>query len=173
MISVGRKSYFYKQFVLTQKAIQASGFNSNQELGGTLTFFVLPFPGTPLSDFEAEMRDVFANFNADSISDDDIQIYKATQEAAFIASLSSVRGKVSQLAYYQTFLADPNNIQSELEAIRSLTKEDVLRVFNTYIKDKPAVIESVVPSNDPEGQAKPDNFDIPERISLVDTTGDL
>jgi len=172
MISVGRKSYFYKQFVLTQKAIQASGFNSNQELGGTLTFFVLPFPGTPLSDFEAEMRDVFANFNADSISDDDIQIYKATQEAALIASLSSVRGKVSQLAYYQTFLADPNNIQSELEAIRSLTKEDVLRVFNTYIKDKPAVIESVVPSNDPEGQAKPDNFDIPERISLVDTTGD-
>ena len=168
IISLGRKSFFYKQFVLTQKAIQASGFNSNQELGGTLTFFVLPFPGTPLSDFETEMRSVFENFDENSISDDDIQIYKATREAGLINSLASVRGKVSQLAYYQTFLDDPDNIQRELEAIRSLTKEDVLRVFNTYIQDKPAVITSVVPASDPDGQAMPDNFTIPERISGVD-----
>ena len=63
-------------------------------------------------------------FDADSISDDDIQIYKATQEAGLINSLASVSGKVRQLASNETFLGDPDQIQKELDDIRALTKED-------------------------------------------------
>src|SRR5690606_19071526 len=100
---------------------------------------------------------------------DDIQIFKAQQEAGLVNSLASVRGKVSQLAYYETFLGNPNAIPAELEAIRSLTKEDVLRVFETYVKGKPAVIQSVVPSADPNGQAQPDNYQIPARLSRDDS----
>jgi zinc protease len=170
IISEGRKSFLYKEFILTQKAIQASGFNDSGELGGTLTFFVLPFPGVSLSQFETEMRAVLADFNADSISDDDIQIFKAQQEAGLINSLASVRGKVSQLAFNETFLGNPNNIQKELADIRALTKDDVLRVFNTYIKDKPAVIQSVVPAATPNAQTRPDNYTPPARLPRVETT---
>lgn len=165
IFSVGRKSFLYKEFVLSQKAIDASGFNSSMELAGALTFFVMPFPGTSLSQFESEMRAVFANFGPDSISDDDLLIFKAEQEAALVNSLASVRGKVSQLAYYETFMNDPDQVQKELEAIRSLTEADILRVFDTYVKNKPAVIQSVVPENDPEGQARPDSYLIPARLS--------
>jgi zinc protease len=169
IIGVGRKSFLYKEFILPQKAIEASGFNNSQELAGELTFFVLPFPGTSLSDFETQLRAVIDGFGPDSISDEDIQIFKAQQEAALVNSLASVRGKVSQLAFNQTFLGNPNDIQRELEAIRALTKEDVLRVFDTYIKGKPAVIQSVVPSGDPDGQAKPDNYQIPTRLARDDS----
>lgn len=169
VITVGRKSFFYKEFILTNKAIQASGFNRDMELAGSLTFLVLPYPGTPLSQFEEEMRAVLTNFNADSISDDDLQIYKAQQEASLINRLASVSGKVSQLAYYQYLYDNPNIIPDELEAIQNLTKEDIIRVFNTYIKDKAAVILSVVPSDDPEGQAQPDNFMIPPQLSRLES----
>jgi zinc protease len=169
IIGVGRKSFLYKEFILTQKAIEASGFNDTMELGGALTFFVLPFPGTSLTQFETELRAVIDGFGADSISDEDLQIFKAQQEAGLINSLASVRGKVSQLAFNQTFLGNPNDIQNELDAIRSLTKEDILRVFNTYVKDRPAVIQSVLPGNDPEGQAKPDNYTIPARLTRNDS----
>lgn len=169
IIGVGRKSFFYKEFVLTQKAIQASAFNNSMELAGSLTFFVLPFPGTALSQFETEMRAVFESFDENSISDDDILIFKAGQEAALINSLASVRGKVSQLAFNQTFLGNPNHIQAELDAIRALTKEDVLSVFNTYIKDKPAIIQSVIPGAAPDSQARADNFPLPERLSRIET----
>ncbi|MGV3591000.1 MAG: insulinase family protein, partial [Gammaproteobacteria bacterium] len=158
IIGVGRKSYFYKEFVLTQKAIQAQAFSYNLELAGLMTYFVLPFPGTPLSEFEADIRNVFANFGADSISDEDIQIYKATQEANLIRSLASVSGKVTQLAANQTFYGDPNRIQKDLDAIRALTKDDVLRVFEHYMKDKPAVYLSIVPPSAPDIVAKPDNY---------------
>jgi zinc protease len=168
IISIGRKSYFYKEFVLTQKAIQAQGFPFNLELAGLTTFFVLPFPGTPLAEFEADIRNVFATFTADSISDDDILIYKATQEANLIRSLASVSGKVSQLAANQTFRGNPNQIGAELAAIRALTKEDVIRVFDTYIKDKPAVYLSVVPPTAPDIVAQADNFPAPERLPRLD-----
>lgn len=168
IIGIGRKSYFYKEFVLTQKAIQAQAFSYNLELSGLMTYFVLPFPGTPLNAFEADIRKVFAQFNADSISDEDILIYKATQEANLIRSLASVSGKVTQLASNQTFFGNPNLIQKELAEIRALTKEDVIRVFETYMKDKPAVYLSIVPPSAPDIIAQPDNFTIPSRIARID-----
>lgn len=161
ILAVGKKSYMYKQFVLSNKAIEASSFNNIMELAGNMTFFVLPYPNLSLSNFEVEMREMFDSFNADSISDEDIQIFKATNEAALVEGLASVQGKVSRLAYYQTFYNDPDRIQRELEALRALTKDDVLRVFNKYIKDQPAVVQSVVPESNPDGQARPDNFELP------------
>ncbi len=165
IIGVGRKSFLYKQFILPRKAIEASGFNQNMELGGTLTFFVLPFPGTSLTQFEAKLRQVISGFGPDSISDEDLQIFKAGQEASLVRSLASVRGKVTQLAFNQTFLGNPNQIQKDLDDIRKLTKDDVLRVFDTYVKGKPAVIQSVVPGTAPDSQAQPDNYTIPARLS--------
>ncbi len=165
IIGVGRKSFLYKQFILPRKAIEASGFNQNMELGGSLTFFVLPFPGTSLTQFEAELRQVISGFGPDSISDEDLQIFKAGQEASLVRSLASVRGKVTQLAFNETFLGNPNQIQKDLDDIRKLTKDDVLRVFDTYVKGKPAVIQSVVPGTAPDSQAQPDNYTIPARLS--------
>lgn len=164
IIGNGRKSYLYKQFVLSKKAIDASAFNNSMELAGSVTFFVMPYPGISLSQFETEMRQLLADFDADSISDDDIQICKASMEAGVVHSLASVQGKVSQLAYYQTFFNDPDRVQAELEALRAMEKEDVIGVFNRYVKGKPAVVQSVVPESDPDGQARPDNFELPEPL---------
>jgi zinc protease len=172
IIGVGRKSFMYKEFVLPRKAIDASGFHNSMELAGSLTFFVLPFPGTSLDQFETEMRALLDSFGPESVSEEDITIFKAQQEAGLINSLASVRGKVSRLAYSQTFLDNPNDIQDELNAIRALTRDDVLRVFDEYIKGKPAVIQSIVPGNDPQGQARSDNFVIPPRINRDTTASD-
>jgi len=172
IITVGRKSFFYKEFILTQKAIQASGFSFPQELAGLITFLVLPFPGTPLADFEADMREILANFSEEDITDEVLQIYKSTQEASLINSLASVSGKVTQLALNETLLGDPDQIQKDLDAIRSLTRVDVLRVYNTYIKDKPAIYLSVVPEGSEDIVARPDNYQVPPRLPEVESATD-
>jgi len=172
IISLGRKSFFYKEFILTQKAIEATGFAFTQELAGLVTFLVLPFPGTPLADFESEMRNILANFNEADVTDEVLQIYKSTQEASLINSLASVSGKVTQLASNETFLGNPNYIQQELEAIRALTREDVMRAYNTYIKDKPAIYLSVVPEGGEDIVAKPDNFEPAPRLPRMASATD-
>ena len=103
ILGQGKGSYFYKNFVLTQKAIQASCSNPASELAGEFSMFVLPFPGQTLSDFEAEIHKVLADFETKGVTDEDIEKFKANQESSFINGLSSVSGKVSQLASYETF----------------------------------------------------------------------
>lgn len=160
IIGTGRSSYFYKSFVETQKAIQASVFNGTSELAGEFTMFVLPYPGKTLSDFEAEMKTALEDFEKNGVKDEDIQKFKARYESRAINGLATVSGKVSQLAAYETYTGNPNYIQKELEKYRSVTKEDVMRVYNQYIKGKPAVFQSVLASEDGL-PAKPDNYTAP------------
>ena len=163
ILGTGRSSYFYKKFVLTQKAIQGSAFNNSSELAGEFTMLVVPYPGQQLSDFEAEMRQILEDFAKDGVSEEDLTKIKATYESSFINRLASVSGKVSQLASYETFADDPDYIKKDLERYLAVEKEDIMRVFEKYVKGKAAVIQSVVP-NDDVARAKPDNY-------TVDTTG--
>ncbi|GAA4836549.1 pitrilysin family protein [Algivirga pacifica] len=163
IIGQGQDSYFYKKFVLTRKALQASIFSNNSELAGEFTMFVLPFPGTTLGQFEEEMRTALKEFEEAGVKQEDVEKFVASYEAGAIRGLQSVSGKVSKLAYYQTFQGNPNLFGKRLEQYRKLTKEDVLRVYNKYIKGKAAVIQSVLPKGMEQMAAKADNY-------TVDTT---
>ena len=157
IIGTGKSSYFYQSFVKTQKAIQASVFNRTSELAGEFTMFVLPFPGKSLSDFEQEMRSALTEFEKNGVSDDDIEKFKSRYETRTINGLATVSGKVSQLAAYETFQGNPNFIQTQLDRYLAVSKEDVIRVYNKYIKGQNAVLLSVLASEEGE-PAKPDNF---------------
>ncbi|QSE96761.1 M16 family metallopeptidase [Fulvivirga lutea] len=158
ILGTGRSSYFYKKFVETQKAIQASVFHGTSELAGEFTMFVLPYPGKSLSEFEAEMRQALEEFEKNGVKDEDIEKFKARYESSRINGLATVSGKVAQLAAFETYTGNPNYIQEELKKYLAVTKEDVIRVYNKYVKGKPAVIQSVLAEED--GQpAKPDNFE--------------
>jgi zinc protease len=164
IIGQGRNSIFYKNFVKTRKAAQATMGSSNTELAGEISMRVIPFPGQTLADAKKLVDESLAEFEKKGVSDDDLTRFKATAEADYINSLSSVSGKVSELAQAQTFTGNPNQIGRELDAIRAVTKEDVMRVYNQYIKGKPAVILSVLPKGGNLQPVAPDNF-------TVDTTG--
>lgn len=160
IIGTGQSSFLFKKFVLTKKAIQASSFNGADELAGEMSLFVIPYPGIALADFEKEMRQVLIEFEQSGVNDDDILKFKANQESNFINGLASVSGKVSQLASYETYLSNPNGIKNDLKRYQNITKEDVMRVYNKYIKGKPAVILSVVPE-DGTAPVQADNYKSP------------
>ncbi|MEM9259327.1 MAG: insulinase family protein, partial [Bacteroidota bacterium] len=160
ILGQGKSSYFYKNFVLTRKAIQAAVSHPASELAGEFSMFVLPFPGQTLSDFETEVRAILEEFAQKGVSNDDLAKFKANYESGAINGLASVSGKVSQLASYETLLGDANAIKSDLDRYMSVTKEDVMRVFDQYIKGKPAVILSILDSEN-TAPAKPDNYEIP------------
>jgi len=154
----GRNSILYQQFVLSNRALDASVSSSSQELGGMFSFEVQAFPEADLAQFERDVRAIIADFDAESITDEDIETFKGETEAALINGLQSVQGKASRLALYDYLLDNPNYLPQELEAVRSLRREDVLRVFEQYVAGESAVILSVMASSDPEGWAQPDNF---------------
>ncbi len=158
ILGSGRSAYFYKKFVDTRKAIQSSVFHNTSELSGEFIMFVLPFPGTTLKDFETQMQEALAEFEKTGVSEDDIAKFRAEYEASSINRLTSVSGKVSQLAAFQIYTGNPNQIKKDLERYTSITKEDVMRVYEKYVKGKYAIIQSVLPKGMEEMAVQADNF---------------
>ncbi|WP_194944999.1 M16 family metallopeptidase [Shewanella sp. TC10] len=166
----GKTSLLYKNLVKDGFAVQASVGHPCQELSCRLTLYALanPASGANLADLEQKINDSIAEFEQRGVTDDDLQKVKVQFESDTIYGMQSVKGKVSTLAYNQTFFDDPNMIASDLERYASVTKEDVMRVFNTYIKDKPMVVMSVVPEGAKQLIAKPDNF-TPTMLPIADS----
>ena len=160
IIGSGNTSLLYKNLVKTQKSVQAQAYQQNSELGGFLDFIALPFPGKTLDSTEVIIRNTLKEFEKKGVTDDDVQRFKAQNEAQVINSLASVSGKVSQLAAYQTYFNNPNYLTVELKQLRALTKADVQRVYDKYVKGKHAVILSVLPKTGSAAAAKPDNYTI-------------
>ena len=156
----GNNSLLYKNLVKNQKAVQAVAQQQNSELGGLFAFVALPFPGKGLDSLEYIVRKTMTEFEKRGVTDEDLQRFKAQTEAQRVGSLASVQGKVSQLASNQTFFNNPNYITVETKELNALTKADVQRAYDKYLRGKHAVILSVLPKTGGATAAKPDNFTI-------------
>lgn len=151
-------SVLYQRLVKTQKATRAFSFNMTSELAGTLQFAIMPKTGTPLADIEKELRACLLEFETKGVSDEDIARFRQKMEANMINELESVDGKVSQLAEFFTFTGNANYIRENLRRYTSVTKEDVMRVFNQYVKGKPMLVLSVLTKGSEALKAAPDNY---------------
>lgn len=160
ILSDGKSSIFYRNFIKSQVANTANVYNGSSEQGGELTISVRAFPNQKLSDIDALIDKSLAEFESTGVSDDDMIKAKAQIEKGFIGALESVSGKVSQLALFQTYTGNPNQIQQQYNAYQKVTKEDVMRVYNQYIKGKHYVALSWYPK-DKENKARVDNYKIP------------
>jgi len=161
----GRTSLLYKNLVRDGLAVNAAASHGCVELSCTFTIQALPNPasGTTLTDLERIIRDSLEEFEARGVLEDDLIRMKADIVSNTIFGLESVRGKVTDLAYFATFADTPNYVAQEIARYENVTADDVMRVYREYIEDKPAVITSIVPSGQPDAVAAPDNWTFPER----------
>ena len=160
ILGQGRNAILYQNMVKKQLALQAAAFSSLSELAGEFVFQISPMQGKTLAQMESLFRASLDSFEKRGVTDEDIAKYKGGVEAQVINGLQSVQGKVSQLAAFQTFTGNPNKVADLLKMYSSVTKQDVMNVYNKYIKDKGAVILSVVPKGQEALIAKADNYKI-------------
>jgi len=160
VIGQGKNSVFYQQLEKKQKALNASAFSSLSELAGEFTLRVTPAPGVSMAETHGLVKAALDSFERRGVTDEDIQKFKGGYEAQTINSLQSVSGKVFQLAQFQTLAGDANMIGKLLDMYNGVTKEDVMRVYKQYIKNKPAVILSVVTKGNEKNLVAPDNYTV-------------
>lgn len=163
IIGGGKSSVLYQNVVKTQKGRMARASHPCFELAGEFSFRLMPKPGTSLAEMEKELRLAIAQVAKEGIDAKDVARYRKSTESRTVYGLESVRGKVSQLASYQTFTGDANYLPKDMKRNSGITKDDVLRVFNKYIKDKPMVILSVLPKGKEILQAKEPNYEVSKK----------
>lgn len=145
-ISKGKKAPLYKVLVEDKKLTDGiDTFQYNSEIAGQIMIQVTAFSDVNLQDVLNGIEEGFAKFEAEGISQADLDRIKAGQETGFYNSLSSVLGKGFQLAQYEIFAGDPGFVNQDVKNILAVTSEDVMRVYNQYIKGKHFVATSFVP----------------------------
>ncbi|MEO1032802.1 MAG: pitrilysin family protein [Bacteroidota bacterium] len=145
-LTQGKKAPLYKVLVEDQQLTSnVRMFQQSSEIAGQLALRVTAFNQTDLNTVASAIKDGLKDFELNGISEKDLNRIKAGQETDFYQGLSSVLGKGFQLAQYQIFAGDPDFINQDVKNILAVTPEDVMRVYNTYIKDKNHIATSFVP----------------------------
>lgn len=146
ILSNGKKAPLYKVLVKEKDLTsRTSAYSNSQELAGEFHIIITANSGKNLKDVEIGIFEAFELFEKEGVTDRDIERIKAGLETGFYNGISSVLGKSFQLAQYNVFAGSPGFIEEDIENIKKVTKEDVLRVYEKYIKAKPYVMTSFVP----------------------------
>ncbi|HKB84527.1 MAG TPA: pitrilysin family protein [Ignavibacteriaceae bacterium] len=164
ILADGKKAPLYKVIVEDKMlAPSADAYQSSQEIAGTFDIRVRAFPDKNLSDVEDAILEAFKKFEKDGFTDEDLSRIKATTETNFYNSISSILGKSFQLASYNEYAGSPDFINDDLQNSLNVTKDDIWRVYNKYIKGKKYVLTSFVPKGKADLAAKNSGlFVIPE-----------
>ena len=149
----GKSSLFYKNFVKNEKAIEATTMHDCKEISGAFYFQVVSFPdwqediGVYFNNIEADIRNTIAEWEKIGFSDEDLAMVKTEKESQNINKKGSITTKSYTISQFEWLGRGKHNLSSELERYNKVTREDVMRVFKKYIKNRKAVICQVRPKS--------------------------
>ena len=146
LISNGKKAPLYQVLVKDKNLTsRTTAYNNSQELAGEFYITITANNGVNLNEVETGIFKAFKILEIEGVSDRDIERIKSGLETNFYNGIGSVLGKSFQLAQYNVFAGDPGFITTDIENIKKVNKEDVMRVYEKYIKNKPFIMTSFVP----------------------------
>lgn len=161
----GKTSLFYKNLVKDNFAVQAFVYHPCRELACEFQLVALANPSNTanLADLQKKVEATLTEFEERGVNQDDLARTKASINASSIFGLQSVAGKVTTLASNQYLNGQPDMVQYDLDRYNAVTAEDVMRVYNKYVKGNAKVVLSIVPKGQGQLVAKPANFAMPKR----------
>jgi len=162
----GRNSAIYQRMVKNKFASQASVSNPCRELAGEFTFQVLPNlrnvwgmqPGAMQTMVYDSIKAMINGFDVMSeVEDADLERIKASFESNFINTLESVSGKAGILTGWERAIGRTYNLQDEIDRYQKVTKNDLKRVFDKYIKNRGALVTMVFGAANDDQRTKSEN----------------
>ena len=146
----GKNSPLYKNIVEKNLAPNASAYNGCRESAGQISISTTAYPGVDIDLILAAIEQAMADFEANGVDEEELATLKAENETSAYRRLGSVLGKAQMLARSKEFYGKADKFIDEIEDFNKVTAEDVMRVYNQYVKGKNYVAVVAVP----KGQAE-------------------
>jgi len=144
----GKKAPLYKVIVEEKKlAPNVSGYNMSSEIAGTFTIGIRAFPDTELTQVEGAVQEAFQRFETDKFTEKDLKRIKIRVRSAFFNQISSVLYKAFTLAQYNEYAGSPDYMAVYFKQLLAVSADDIWRVYDKYLRDKPYVLTSFVPKD--------------------------
>ncbi len=135
VLTGGASSRMQKRMVEDEKiAFQVLAFNQANQDYGTYTMGALSKGDVELSTLAKVMDEEIEKLQTTLITEREYQKLQNQFEAQYVNSNSSVQGIASSLATYNMLQGDTDRINKELDIYKSITREDIRRAANQYLK---------------------------------------
>ena len=149
ILSGSKNAPLYKQLVeIDEVAPNVSTYQSSNEIAGEFVFRVRANAGTDLDNVEASVMEALQKFEMNGVNEQDLERIKAEGETDLYQGVSTVLNKAFQLVQDNEFAGDPGFISKRAELYNAVSAEDIMRVYNKYIKDRHFVQTSFVPKGE-------------------------
>ncbi len=136
----GKSSRLYRSLVYERRvARDVSVYHYGQEIAGEFFIQVTANAGQSLADIEAMVDEELAAVQNAPLSEHEIQRAKNRFESQHIRHLQRIGGfggRADQLNLYNTYLGEPERINTDIERYRAVTDDDVRRAANRILGSK-------------------------------------
>src|SRR5882724_2835215 len=143
----GGSSSRLSQKLLREKEMVISINSNAQETRGVGGFYVTATlrPNVKGEDVEAAVYDEIARLQKEPIADWELQKARNGARRNYINGLQSSLGRANTIGQYAVYYGDPNLINTRIEKVSAVTREDVQRVANKYLVQTNRTVVITVP----------------------------
>ena len=146
VLSQGNSSRMFKKMVDDKKnSLQVGSFSYALEDYGAYITYALPNNDTPLDTLLKDMDDEIVKLQNELISEAEFTKLQNQFENDFIGKNSKMLGVAENLADGYTFFNNTNNINTELDEIRKITRQDIQDVVKKYLNKNQRVVLQYLP----------------------------
>ena len=146
VLSQGNSSRMFKKMVDEKKnSLQVGSFNYSLEDYGAYITYALPNNDTPLDTLLKDMDEEVVKLQTNLISEAEFTKLQNQFENDFIGKNSKMLGVAENLADGYTFYKNTNNINTELEEIRKISRQDIQDIAKKYLNKNQRVVLYYLP----------------------------
>ncbi|QHL87898.1 insulinase family protein [Nibribacter ruber] len=146
LLSGGQSSRLNKALVDNQqKAVQVASIPMPLEHPGLFINLAIANMGVDAQDLERALDVEIERVKTEAITDQEFQKLRNKIETDFINGISTLEGRTEKLASYHMLYKDTNLINTELDKLLAVTKEDIQRVANQYLTKENRVVLHYLP----------------------------
>lgn len=119
--------------------------------GGYYQIIAMVAPGKKVEDVEAAIYEEIERLRREPIADWELDKAKNSARRSSIQSLQSSLGTAIRLSEYAVFYNDPNLINTQFQKIAAVTKADVQRVAQKYLRPTNRTVAITTPAKNADG----------------------
>jgi zinc protease len=142
----GQSSRLYQKLVKEREMVTGVGGAMDEKRGVGAIFTTATLrPGIKTADVEAAIYAEIDKLKKEPIADWELQKAKNTTRRTFINGLQSSISRAVTVGQYSVYYNDPGLINSRLDKVAAVTKEDVQRVANKYLNETNRTVVITMP----------------------------
>jgi zinc protease len=142
----GRSSRLYQKLVREKEMVtNVFGFMDEKRGTGALYITATLRPGVKTEDVEAAIYEEIERIKTGSIADWELQKAKNTTRRSFYNSIQSSLSRAVTIGQYAVYYNEPGLINTRIDKVDAVTREDVQRVANKYLQQSNRTVVVTMP----------------------------